>query len=173
MTTYRYKKVQQATKREKRFVNDTNCKSIFILFEGKTLHEMNAFAAEIRESLAPKKIIFCGYVRKLKKNEAGKIVHFDKLITKKSLTLFGNPHEADISWARAVECDLLVNLEATENNALDIITAASTAPMKCGRNIITKKPHLFDFMLDVPAETSPKELLVEILNYVNSIQRKK
>ncbi len=157
-------------KREKMFVNLSHSEHILIFVNGESLQELNNFAAYLKTKITDKKVVILGFTKKLSKDELMKKVHFDKLITKKELNFWNNPTKKDIEWIHAQRCDILINLDLKSNNALNILTAASSAKTKCGHK--SDIHNLFDLMINLADEKTPKALLEQLLFYLNTIQVK-
>ena len=172
MSKFRLNKLLKKTQRpDKAFVNWNSAISFLVLIEGNSIEAMNKRTQELRTIFAEKHVIVFGFLAtKDKKRESTQAI-FDKVLTKKDLTLFRNPPRITMEWAKNTSCDVLINLVRPENTVTNIIVAAANAKMKCGEQ--NNVPQLLDLMIKFDTPPSEEELLNQILFYIKSIGEKK
>lgn len=172
MSKFRLNKILKKTKRpNKAFVNWGSAISFLVLIEGKSIEEMNKRTHELRKIFAEKHVIVFGFLTtKDKKRESTQAI-FDKVLTKKDLTLFKNPPKITMEWIKNTPCDILINLIQPENTVANILVATSNAKTKCGQQ--NSVPQLLDLMIQFDKTPTEKELLEQILFYLKSIGEKK
>lgn len=172
MSKFRLNKILKKTKRpNKAFVNWGSAISFLVLIEGKSIEEMNKRTHELRKIFAEKHVIVFGFLTtKDKKRESTQAI-FDKVLTKKDLTLFKNPPKITMEWIKNTPCDILIDLIRPENTMANILVASSEAKMKCGQQ--SSIPQLFDLMIRFDTPPTEDELLNQLLFYIKSIGEKK
>ncbi len=156
--------------RNKQFVNFADAKKILIFIQGESLQELNKTSFNIKEKITDKKIVILGFIKKLSKKENLDTIQFEKLITKKDLNFWNNPKKKDIEWCFSQNSDILINLDLTSSNVLNILTAASSSKIKCGCK--SKYYNIFDLIINITSEKEKDILLEQILFYLNTIQVK-
>lgn len=158
--------------RDKQFTNMSDAQKILIFIHGETLQELYDYSKIIEAQLFGKELIIVGFVKKISKEERSvpPPVCLNKLITKKELNIWNNPKKKDIEWIRLLNTDILINLDLTSANVFNILTAASSAKIKCGCK--SKYYNIFDLIIDIHTNATKEFLLEQILFYLNAIQVK-
>lgn len=171
------KKRLTTIKRNRKFVNYNDAKSIFILFESD-FSEKNQTIRNIIRALQQdnKKVTAWGYINKKEVNTA--ILPDFRILHHKQTNFFLKPDSTHLTELENIEFDLLIDLSLNQNLTLQYISLYANALCKVGvRNL---EPQIYDFIIDIEnlrnTADSDEEtidetyLFKQIIFYLKSIQ---
>jgi len=132
--------------RERRFVNYTKAKSVFLLFESDYL-EKNKDVRQIINSLQQdgKKVVAWGYVDK--KHVSTSLMPDFSILNHEQVNIFNIPKHSFVRELEEQEFDLMIDLTPKEIIPLQYLSLYTKAHCKVG--IRKNDLQMYDFLLDV------------------------
>jgi len=173
------KKCLKEEVRERRFVNYSNAKTIFLIFESD-LFEQNILIRNIIQQLVSdgKKVKAWGFVNK--KTSSSLILHDFRILHQGNLSLLKKPEKSILDELTLIESDLLIDLTTTEVIPLKYVTLFANAACKTG--LKKQGINLYDFIVDIKPEklgsdegdeiVDANTIYNQIIFYLKSIQTK-
>lgn len=164
-------------KRERKFVNYNNAKTILLLFESDLLEENSAIKKVIKILKKDnKKVVSIGFINK--KEVTTPVLPEFKLLTKQDINFFEKPNSAIISELQNNEFDLLIDFNSHSNLTIEYLNLYAKAFCKIGFR--RDKLDIYDFIMElekinINEDGSSKQLdeldlFNQIIFYLKSIQ---